>query len=289
MRIIALPVVTSMLFAGSFVAGKYTTEEIDPLTTSLGRYLIALVFLCALVGHYKPSALKVARRDIALIVLLGLSGIAGYHYFFFSSLRYTDLANTAIINTISPVLTGFAATALLGERLGMRTYAGLGITILGVIFLLSGGNLSSLYQGQFNTGDLLMLMAVVCWVVYALTLQALSTRYSSFTLTFHAVLSGVIILAFLASAHQPLSQLMVMSSTSWYALIYMGVFASGLGYLLYTYCVSNLGPTRTSTTVYALVPLFVTALAWVLFGQSITTAMLVSAVLILTGLYLVLR
>ena len=289
MRIIVLPVVISMLFAGSFVAGKYATEEIDPLTTSLGRYLIALVFLCALVGHYKPSALKVARRDIALIGLLGLSGIAGYHYFFFSSLRYTELANTAIINAISPVLTGIAASAFLGERLGMRTYMGLGITILGVIILLSRGNLPALYHGQFNTGDMLMLMAVVCWVVYALTLKALSARYSSFTLTFHAVLSGVIILGVLASSEQPLSQLVGMSGRSWYALIYMGVFASGLGYLLYTYCVSSLGPTRTSTTVYALVPLFVTVLAWVIFGQSITTSMLISAAMILPGLYLVLR
>ena len=39
---VLLPLLTSLLFAGSFVAGKYTTVELGPLTTSLLRYVIAL-------------------------------------------------------------------------------------------------------------------------------------------------------------------------------------------------------------------------------------------------------
>lgn len=39
---VLLPILTSFLFAGSFVAGKYTTVELGPLTTSLLRYVIAM-------------------------------------------------------------------------------------------------------------------------------------------------------------------------------------------------------------------------------------------------------
>ncbi len=289
MRSLILPLATSILFAGSFIAGKFTTADLGPLTTSLCRYLIALLFLSALIGHYKLNALKVARRDLAALGLLGLSGIAGYHYFFFLSLRYTEVANTAIINASSPVLTGFVASLLLGERLGWRNYLGIGLTFSGVVVLLTRADPNRIVDWQFNTGDLLMLMAVVCWVIYALLLKTLVTRYSSFTLTYYGVLSGVAILALLALVEQPFAQVSAMSAASWYSILYMGLFASGIGYLLYTYSVASLGPTRTAGAVYALVPVFVVVLAWLFFDQPITAPMMLSMTLILTGLRLILN
>lgn len=289
MRVLILPLATSILFAGSFVAGKFTTIDLGPLTTSLCRYVIALIFLSALIGHYKLSALKVAYRDLGWLGLLGLSGIAGYHYFFFLSLRYTDVANTAIINASSPVLTGFAASLLLGERLNRSNYLGIGLTVIGVMVLLTRADLNRVAEWQFNTGDFLMLIAVLCWVVYALLLKMLVARYSSFTLTWYAVLGGVIMLGLLGLAEQPLAQVAAMSATSLYSIVYMGLFASGLGYLLYTYSVASIGPTRTSGAVYGLVPLFVAVLAWLFFKEPITMPMVFSMLLVLTGLRLILK
>lgn len=289
MRVLILPLATSILFAGSFVAGKFTTMDLGPLTASLCRYVIALIFLSALIGHYKLSALKVAYRDLARLGLLGLSGIAGYHYFFFLSLRYTDVANTAIINASSPVLTGFAASLLLGERLNWRNYLGIGLTVIGVMVLLIRADPNRLADWQFNTGDFLMLMAVLCWVVYALLLKTLVARYSSFTLTWYAVLGGVIILSLLGLVEQPLVQIAAMSAASLYSIVYMGLFASGVGYLLYTYSVASIGPTRTSGAVYGLVPIFVAVLAWLFFEEPITMPMVFSMLLVLTGLGLILK
>jgi drug/metabolite transporter (DMT)-like permease len=289
MRALILPLVTSILFAGSFIAGKFTTADLGPLTTSLCRYLIALIFLSALIGHYKLSSLKVAYRDLGWLGLLGLSGIAGYHYFFFLSLRYTDVANTAIINASSPALTGFAASWLLGERLGWRNYLGIGLTIMGVMILLTRADLNRIVEWRFNGGDFLMLAAVLCWVVYALLLKSLVARYSSFTLTWYAVLGGVVVLGLLGFVEQPLAQVAAMSATSLYSIVYMGVFASGVGYLLYTYSVASLGPTRASGVVYGLVPVFVSVLAWMFFKEPITLPMVFSALLVLTGLRLILK
>ena len=44
-----LAVLTSLLFAGSFVAGNYTTAEMGPLLITLLRYIIASAFLQLLV------------------------------------------------------------------------------------------------------------------------------------------------------------------------------------------------------------------------------------------------
>lgn len=279
---------TSALFSGSYIAGKYTTLDLGPLTTTLLRYMVALLFLSSLLLHYRRSALVLRRRDIAPVLLLGLFGIVGYHYFFFLSLRYTEVANTAIINALSPVLTGVAAAVLIKERLSRGNYAGLVVAFLGVLILLSDGSFETILAVRFNKGDLLMLLSVTSWVVYAFLIRSMLDRYSGFTLTFYATLFGVLMLLFLAPQEAPLGEIQAISRASLLAVLYMGIGGSGLGYLLYNLSIREIGATRTSSFVYSVIPLMVAVLALLFFQQSITPTMIASMVLILVGLHMML-
>jgi drug/metabolite transporter (DMT)-like permease len=283
---VLLPVLTSFLFAGSFIAGKYTTVELGPLTTTLLRYAIALGVLGLFVTRSdRPiKALTVARSDWGAMALLGLFGVVGYHYFFFLSLRYTATANTAIINAFNPVLTGIMAALFIGERLTRRQYGGIVLALLGVLTLLTRGNITALLALALNRGDGLMLGAVLCWVVYSLIIKQLSQRYSGLTITFYAAVAGVGQLLVLASLEGWWGQLGALSVASWLAIAYMGIAASGIAYLLFNLSIQRIGPTRTASTVYSLVPIFVAALAWVFFREPLTGVMALSMGLILLGL-----
>jgi drug/metabolite transporter (DMT)-like permease len=282
MNRVLFPLMTSVLFSGSYIAGKYTTLDLGPLTTTLLRYLVALLFLSALLMHYKRDALYLQRRDIFPALLLGLFGIVGYHYFFFLSLRYTEVANTAIINALSPVLTSMAAALVIKERLGRRNYAGVVIAFLGVLLLLSRGQIDTILAVGFNKGDLLMLLSVVSWMIYALLVRTMVDRYSGFTLTFYATLFGVL------AAEAPLGAVRDISRASLISVLYMGICGSGLGYLLYNMSIREIGPTRTSSFVYSVIPIVVAGLAWMFFQQPITPIMVASMALILIGLHLML-
>ncbi len=288
MNRVLLPLMTSVLFSGSYIAGKYTTLDLGPLTTTLLRYFIALLFLSSLLLRYKGSALNLRRRDIVPALLLGLFGIVGYHYFFFLSLRYTEVANTAIINALSPVLTSVAAAIVIKERLSRGNYAGVLVAFLGVLILLSRGDIDTILAFRFNKGDLLMLLSVGCWVVYALLIRTMLDRYSGFTLTFYATLFGVLMLLFLAPQEAPLGEIQKISRASLLSVIYMGICGSGLGYLLYNLSIREIGPTRTSSFVYSVIPLIVAVLALLFFQQPITLIMIASMVLILVGLQMML-
>lgn len=284
---IVIPLLTSLLFSGSYVAGKYTTVDLGPLTTTLLRYAVALAFLGALVPHYGMRSLALARRDFVPVALLGLFGIVGYHYFFFTSLALTKVGNTAIINALSPVFTGLAAAAFIGERLGTAGYVGVATACAGVLLLVTDGAPGVLLALDLNRGDLLMLLSVLCWVVYALLVRRLGVRYSSFALAFHATWLGVAALALLAPAvESPLAQLRAVSAASVTSVIYMGAGASGLGYLLYNLSIRAIGPTRTSSFVYSVVAIAVAVLAWAFFDEAITAVMVASAALIVLGLRL---
>jgi len=288
MNRVLLPLMTSVLFSGSYIAGKYTTLDLGPLTTTLLRYLIALLFLSGLLLHYKRRALSLRRRDIVPALLLGLFGIVGYHYFFFQSLRYTEVANTAIINALSPVLTSLAAAVLIKERLSRGNYAGVLVAFIGVLLLLSRGDSNTILDLRFNKGDLLMLLSVISWMVYALLIRSMLDRYSGFTLTFYATLFGVVILLVLAPWEAPLADIQEISRASLLAVVYMGICGSGLGYLLYNSSIREIGPTRTSSFVYSVIPLIVAVLALIFFQQPITPIMIVSMIFILIGLRMML-
>ena len=288
MNRVLLPLMTSVLFSGSYIAGKYTTLDLGPLTTTLLRYLIALVFLSALLLHYTRGALVLRGRDIASAVLLGLFGIVGYHYFFFLSLRFTEVANTAIINAMSPVITSVAAAVILGERLSLRNYAGVVVAFVGVLLLLSRGDMATILAVRFNKGDLLMLLSVVSWMIYALMIRGMLERYSGFTLTFYSTLFGVLILMLVTPWEAPLGNIQNISRPSLLSVLYMGVCGSGLGYLLYNLSIREIGPTRTSSFVYSVIPLIVAVLALLFFEQAITPIMIASMVLILSGLHMML-
>ncbi len=289
MKRILFPLTTSVLFSGSYIAGKYTTVDLDPLTATLLRYFVALLFLTLLLVCTKKTLPRLEPRDLLPVLILGLAGIVGYHFFFFLSLRYTDVANTAIINALSPVVTSVAAAVFIKERLTLWNYAGVVLALLGVLVLISRGDLAVILAVRFNKGDVLMLLSVASWVIYALLVRAMLARYSGFALTYYATLFGVALLLLLAPLEAPLTAIREISHASILAVLYMGICGSGLGYLLYNLSIREIGPTRTSSFVYSVIPIIVAVLALLFFAQTITLVMVASMALILIGLRMMLH
>lgn len=278
---------TSLLFSGSYIAGKYTTADLDPLTATLFRYVVALVFLLALLPAQSGQSLRIERRHLIAVLGLGLTGIVGYQYFFFLSLHHTAIANTAIINALSPVLTGVAAAVFLRERLNRTTYLGIATAVVGVLALLTNAQPLRLVELSFNRGDLSMIAAVLCFMVYALLIKTLVDRYSGYLLTLYATSFGVMWLLLIVPLGELPARLAAMSTSSVIAILYMGIAGSGLGYLTFNLSVKSLGATRTSSLVYSIIPIVVAALAYLFFAEPVTLAMLLSTVLILVGLKLI--
>lgn len=179
-------------------------------------------------------------------MFLGLFGIVGYHYFFFLSLKYTSVANTAIINAFNPIITGLIAAVFISERLSKRNYWGIAIAFVAVVLLLTKGNIENLAALKINVGDGLMLIAVINWVIYSILIKIMTKRYSSFTLTYYATLFGVVILFFLATTENYSGQIRSISLYSIISILYMGICASGIGYLFYNLSISQIGPTKSA-------------------------------------------
>jgi drug/metabolite transporter (DMT)-like permease len=288
-RKIIWPLLTGLSFAGSFIAGKYIIIDLQPLTTAFLRYAIAVLALSGLIPYYKPGSLKVSSNDWPRMVLLGLFGVVGYQFFFFAGLKHTAVMNTSIINAFSPVVTGLGAAIFIRERLSKANYIGIIIALTGVIILISKGSWANIIGLVFNIGDILMLCAVISWATYAILIKKMLKRYSGFALTYYAALFGMIEAGLLCFIEKPLPQILAISKLSLVSLLYLGIIATAFGHFLYNLCIREIGPTKTSSFVYSIVPIFVAVLTYLFFKETVTLIMMLSVFFIIIGLNFMIR
>ena len=73
---------------------------------------------------------------------------------------------------------------------------------------------------------------------------------------------------------------------AWAGLVYSGLFAIALAYLIWSYGVKKIGSTRTA--IYSnITPVVALLVAWLALGESPSPGQLAGAVVIFTGIYLV--
>ena len=172
-RSLWLAVGAAAMFGTSYGAAKIATEELAPMGAVLLRYVFGTLFLGVLVATTRRGRVGGVRRRAPWPALLAMAvfGLVGYQTFFFASLRYTAVFNTALINALSPVITGLLAAAFLRERLPRRSWAGIALVVLGVVTLLSRGNPARLLALELNRGDALMLGAVTSFAIHSLVVR----------------------------------------------------------------------------------------------------------------------
>jgi drug/metabolite transporter (DMT)-like permease len=162
---------------------------------------------------------------------------------------------------------------------------GVALALGGVLHILLRGDWSALLRFSFNSGDIWVAAAVVCWTVYSLLLRAWRSRFGPLArLTLIAWAGVVVLLPFTvweALAWWP-------SELSWrsLALIVAAALLPGAGaYAAYSIMQRELGAARVGVVMY-LGPLYSAVLAWAVLGERIEGFHLVGGCLILPGIYL---
>lgn len=107
-------------------------------------------------------------------------------------------------------------------------------------------------------------------------------------MNYYGALAGVVQLLLLVIPELMQTGWPGLSGASVLGILYMGIGASGIGYLLFTISIQRIGPTKSTSIVYSGVPVWVALLAWLFFQEPVTPWMIVSMGLILVGLRTVL-
>ena len=147
---------------------KWLVQSMTPVTLTLLRYLLISLVMFAMLLWQKKDSRPISRRNWVLIALMGLSGIAINNIVQFEGLKFSTVTNSTLISAASPTVTAALATLFLKERLIPLQWAGMFISLMGALYLLTKGQISVLLDLSFNKGDVYFIIAQTNWSIYAL-------------------------------------------------------------------------------------------------------------------------
>lgn len=275
----------ALIWGLNFPVVKLALEELHPLAFNALRFPLAAGVLFLLVRPFSHRATPIRGEDWPRIVALGIVGNVVYQFFFIFGLDATLAGNAAILLATTPVWTTLLSTAAGHESPPLSLWVGVAATVVGMILVVAGGSRSLQIGQETLVGDLMMIGAAIIWSVYTVGGRPLTRRYGALRVTGWTLWIGTVGLVALgipALADTPWERI---STGTWLAVAYAGVFALGIAYSLWYHGVRQLGSSRTA--VYSnLVPVVALVVAWLWLGEVPTPPQIGGAVLILASLTL---
>lgn len=238
-----------------------------------------------LVDRLRGVRLRRARlRDELLLAAAGLTGGSLYFLTENIALEYAPASNVSLIVCTAPVWTALLLSLVYrSERMTRRQTAGCALAFVGVVLVVLNGRFVLHLSPR---GDLLALSAALLWMLYSLVIKRLGDRLPVAYVTRKVFFYGIVtILPWFAWEPFDLPAATLRHPAVWGNLLFLGVVASLLCYVLWNAAMTRLGAVRTTNYIY-LNPLVTMLTAALVIDERITPAALCGAALILSGMWL---
>lgn len=284
MLFVLLLLLTSLLWAGNFVAGKFVVGHASIYTLTMLRYLIAIVFLIPIV-YVREKRLLLPKQAVIPLIWMGLFGTALFNVFLFLALEYTSSDTVGLLSALNPIAIAIASFFLLQERLTKQQLVGMFVSFLGVVIVVSRGNLSQLLKMHLNVGALSMLVSVASWGLFAVFGRKSMHLVSPYMATLWSGIFGVLVLIpfyFL----QPGLQRPTWSF--WLGIFYIGFLATVGAMVFWNIGVQKVGGTKAGMFLN-FNPIFTAILAYLWLGENLYVAQWIGMAFVISGVYLYTR
>lgn len=275
---------TSLLWAGNLVLGRYVAGHVPPLTLALLRWAGATLIVL-------PFSLPQLMRDLPQIrahfwslLLLAATGISCYNAMSYYALQYTQALNALLLQSVAPLLVGLWSFLLFRDRLSLGQTAGILTSMCGVLLIISRGDMDTLLHLKPNIGDVWIVVALVIYAFYAAVLRI---RPQIGPLSFLTVIMalGAVLLAPFGVSEYLSGYRLTFDGTTLLAAAYAMVGPSLVAYLFFNRAVELVGANAAAPFLH-LMPVFGTALAIIFLGEQVAWFHLAGYALVITGIAL---
>lgn len=270
----------NLLWAGNFVSGKIAAGEFPPYWISLFRWSLAAAILLPLAfWAQKPDIKSIDRKTWCRLAVMGFFGIDLFTLFTYSALQYSSPVNVSLINTLTPAFAMLFAALVFKVKTFSRQYLGLIFAILGVLTVITHGDLLNIMNLRFNKGDLLMLFADISWVFYTAASKNITTLPPITTTALSTLLGVFFLLPF--APFIPLSTENI-SFAGISSVLYISLGASVCAFILWNIALQRVTITAASISMN-LIPLYTVGISLFL-GETFQLAQMVGGILVLFGI-----
>jgi drug/metabolite transporter (DMT)-like permease len=272
--------VTIAIWSAAFVSNKVLVVYLTPIEIMLYRFVLAYGLLWIL---YPRRLNRWNWREELLFFVLGALGIFVYFLFENFALKYTQATNVGLFMGAIPLLTALVSHFIhRDERFRPTLLVGFVIAMIGMGLILFEGHRFAL---RFR-GDMLALLGALTFAFYSSLLKKAPARYHYIEITRKIFFYGLLLMiVYQMIFAEPLHLEALRRPAVWSNLLYLGIFSSGLAFVLYQQGIKRIGSVAASNYIY-LIPLLTAAVGVLALGETVTPTMLLAGSLIVLGLYI---
>jgi drug/metabolite transporter (DMT)-like permease len=277
-----------VVWGASFIATKLALRELAPVVVIWLRFGIGLVVLGWFVARRKELALP-AVRELGFFAFLGFLGITFHQWLQVTGLVTAQATTTAWIITTIPIFIAILGRFMLREKLGWDRIGGIFLATLGVLLVVSHGDLQSVLLGRFGThGDFLVLISAVNWAVFSVLSRKALKNHPAIQMLFYVMVFGWIFTTIWLTSTQHFAEILSLSFQGWSSIFFLGILCTGIAYIFWFDALKELSASQVGSFLY-IEPLVAVVVAGLVLQEPLFLAAFLGGVLILAGVWLVNR
>ena len=234
----------ALIWGVNFSVVKFGTTQVDPLAFNGTRVVLAVGGArgrSSWQAHSRGRAAascRAARRSAC-------SATASIRFLFVEGIARTRAGDAALLVAASPAFIAIIGRLRGTERTGATGVAGIALSLSGIALVVFGDSSGASHTASL-IGDLLVLVACLCWAIYTVFLQPYTERVDGVTLSAVTMIGGAVPLALASLPALARTNWSAVGVGGWAAVAYSGLLALVVAYLFWYRGVRVLGPTRTA-------------------------------------------
>ncbi|KLD97949.1 DMT family transporter [Aliarcobacter butzleri] len=277
----------TILISGSFLASQKLANVIDPISLTLYRFVLALIFLSPVI-IFSKNRLKNVFKILPKAMVVSLV----YTLYFIGMLRAlenTTVLNTGAIYTLVPLMTAVLCIFFFKEKIALKQ---LFIYILGIIstcIVVFQADFTLFLTLSLNKGDIIFLIASLSMALYPVFIKLLySKKDELLVLVFSTLLGGIIWMSLTMQILNIPYNWNKIELNHFYSLLYLVLATTILTLFLYQKATLILGAKKIMAYIY-LNPAFVAIIMFLLEGQTISFGVFLGILLSAFATIIILR
>jgi drug/metabolite transporter (DMT)-like permease len=267
------------IWSSSFMWIKIAVQEVGPITLVAFRALFGLLFAIVVMSIQRVRWPRTWQEWFPLLVV-GLTNVAIPFFLISWGEKAIDSAVASILDATVPLFTILMAHYFLrDDKITLPKVLGLVIGFAGIVVLMSkdiGASPSSLL------GQAAVIVASLFYAISAVYVRKTTVEVPGIVRSAGPLISATATMwlgAFFFESPVHIPQLGI----TWVSLLFLGIFGSGLAFVMLYYLIHEIGPTRTTMVTY-LFPLGGVILGVVVLHEQLTWQLILGAVLIIASL-----
>ena len=279
-------VCATLFWAGNFIVGKTASiNEIPPISLNFYRWLVAWLILLPFTFRELIKKKNYILNNIGFFIVLGITAVTIFNSALFYSLKFTQVISGVLMISTVPVMIIFISSLLKIEKTNFFQIIGVGLSLTGVLFIITKADIGLLKNLDFNRGDLIMIIAMLSWATYSALLKKKKYELSQISLLQVVISFGVIFLIPLYFIDMNMGNSIKLEKPFFLTLTYVVLFPGLASFFFWIKGVALIGANRSGVFLH-LMPIFGAVMAMIIFDEKFMFYHLLGAAFILMGIIL---